>query len=137
MKKIFVFILGIFLVFSCGEFPEQTIYQTKGGYINVAPDSTAVSDTVFTYSHRSNTLKPGEQLWAIWYDSYYVVPGAQRNGGNYDSTGNIAQDYNDNRNYILIITKNPPYVLGESGYLWVEDVYGDKFVGFKIAHRVR
>ena len=136
MKKILLFILGFFLPFSCDDFPESNVYKTKGGFIEV-PDSVSVSDTVFSYSRRDRVLHDGEQLWAIWYDSYSVVPPAQGNGERFESKGCLTQDYNENRNYILIVTRNAPYILGDSGYMWVEDIFGDRFVGFKIAHRVK
>lgn len=138
MKKILIFIFGIFLINSCENFSaEQKIYKTKGGYVEVSDTVSVNADTVFSYTRRDKVLHEGEQLWAIWYDSYYTVPPNQSLGHDYMSSGNLVQDYNDNKNYILIITRNPPYILGESGYMWVEDIFGDRFVGFKIAHRVR
>ena len=136
MKKIFAIIFGFFLAISCEEFVEPSVYKTKGGFIEI-PDSTQVSDTTFSYSKRDRVLHEGEQLWAIWYDSYSVVAPAQSNGDRFESKGNLAQDYNENRNYILIVTNESPHILPDSGVLWVKDIFGDIFMGFKIAHRVR
>lgn len=65
----------------------------------------------------------GTQMWAIWYPSY-------------DESGRntMLDDYNNNRNYIIVISREGPH--SGSGISYINDLNGTVYYRFEIALRL-
>ena len=155
LKLFFVFILGISLV-SCGartydyenankkadsELSKMERFERMREVLNgetvygVSEYKTQEIDEIFKHAkgqqrwtgpgHNGDPRKAvkGYQMWAIWYPSF-------------DESGRntMLDDYNSNRNYMIVIAKEGPYY--GNGQTMIVDINGTIYTKFHIALRL-